>query len=154
MKLMDILDRKAIIPDLKETNKEEIIREMVSKLVAMGVIKDGEETVRILLERESLGSTGIGEGVAIPHGKSKEVKKIVAVFGRSHEGVDFEALDGELVYLFFLLVAPENSASEHIKALARISRLLKDSNFRKKLKLAKTGEEISEIISEEDKGQQ
>lgn len=153
MKLMDFLDKKAIIPELKKGNKEEVIREMVNKLVALGEIKDGEETVRILMEREKLGSTGIGEGVAIPHGKSKDVKKITAVFAKAKEGVDFEALDGELVYLFFLLVAPESSTSEHIKALARISRLLKDSNFRKKLKMKQTAEEILFAISEEDKRQ-
>lgn len=153
MKLMDFLDKKAIIPELKKGNKEEVIREMVSKLVTMGEIKDGEETVRILMEREKLGSTGIGEGVAIPHGKSKDVKKITAVFAKAKEGIDFEALDGEPVYLFFLLVAPESSTSEHIKALARISRLLKDSNFRKKLKMKQTTEEILSTISEEDKRQ-
>lgn len=153
MKLMDFLDKKAIIPELEKGNKEEVIREMVSKLVTMGEVKDGEETVRILMEREKLGSTGIGEGVAIPHGKSKDVKKITAVFAKAKEGIDFEALDGEPVYLFFLLVAPESSTSEHIKALARISRLLKDSNFRKKLKMKQTTEEILSTISEEDKRQ-
>lgn len=153
MKLMDFLDKKAIIPELKKGNKEEVIREMVNKLAASGEIKDGDETVRILMEREKLGSTGIGEGVAIPHGKSKDVKKITAVFAKAKEGIDFEALDGEPVYLFFLLVAPESSTSEHIKALARISRLLKDSNFRKKLKMKQTIEEILSAISEEDKRQ-
>ncbi|MEW6088262.1 MAG: PTS sugar transporter subunit IIA [bacterium] len=153
MKLMDFLDKRAIIPVLEKRNKEEVVREMVDKLVALGEIKDSEETVRILLEREKLGSTGIGEGVAIPHGKSKDVKKIAAVFAKAKEGVDFEALDGEPVYLFFLLVAPESSTSEHIKALARISRLLKDSNFRKKLKMKQSAEEILSAISEEDKRQ-
>lgn len=153
MKLMDFLDERTIIPELKKGNKEEAIGEMVNKLVALGEIKDGEETVKILMEREKLGSTGIGEGVAIPHGKSRDVKKITAVFAKSKEGIDFEALDGEPVYLFFLLVAPESSTSEHIKALARISRLLKDSNFRKKLRIKQTAEEILSAISEEDKRQ-
>ncbi len=153
MKLMDFLDKRAIIPELGKGNKQEVIREMVNKLVALGEITDGEETVKILMEREKLGSTGIGEGVAIPHGKSKDVKKITAIFAKAKEGIDFEALDGEPVYLFFLLVAPESSTSEHIKALARISRLLKDSNFRKKLKMKQTVEDILSAISEEDKRQ-
>ncbi|MDH4267535.1 MAG: PTS sugar transporter subunit IIA, partial [Deltaproteobacteria bacterium] len=106
--------------------------------------------MEILLERESLGSTGIGEGVAIPHGKSKEVKRLLASFGRSLAGMDFQAMDGKPTHLFFLLVAPENSAGIHLKALARISRLMKDNVFRKRLMEVNSGEEIYSLFSAED----
>ncbi|NQS89303.1 PTS sugar transporter subunit IIA, partial [Patescibacteria group bacterium] len=113
-----------------------------------------DNIVKILLQREALGSTGIGNGIAIPHGKSDKVKKLVAAFGISKQGVDFESLDGEPVYIFFLLVAPIDSAGPHLKALARISRLLKDKSFRNTLKAAKTKEELVEIITKEDQRRQ
>jgi PTS system nitrogen regulatory IIA component len=102
------------------------------------------------LDREKLGSTGIGDGIAIPHGKIRDLGGVVASFGRSREGVDFESIDQKPTHLFFLLVAPENSAGMHLKALARISRLLKDPNFRKKLMGAGDKDELFQIISEED----
>ena len=102
------------------------------------------------MEREKLGSTGIGQGVAIPHGKSDSVESLVAALGVSKRGVDFESLDGEPVNLIFLLVAPPDSAGQHLKALARISRLLKDKFFRQALREAKSLEEIQRIIKEED----
>jgi nitrogen PTS system EIIA component len=107
-----------------------------------------DRTVEILLERESLGSTGIGEGMAIPHGRSKEVKKILASFGRSLPGLDFQSLDGKPTHLFFLLIAPENSAGIHLKALAQISRLMKDQAFRKRLMEANSPDEVYSIFSE------
>jgi PTS system nitrogen regulatory IIA component len=106
--------------------------------------------VEVLLDREKLGSTGIGDGIAIPHGKIKDLGGVVASFGRSPEGVDFESLDQKPAHLFFLLVAPENSAGVHLKALARISRLLKHPSFRKRLMEAENEEELFQIISEED----
>jgi PTS system nitrogen regulatory IIA component len=111
---------------------------------------DENRLMEILLERESLGSTGIGEGVAIPHGKSKDVKRLLASFGRSLAGMDFQAMDGKPTHLFFLLVAPENSAGTHLKALARISRLMKDNVFRKRLMKVSSGEEIYSLFSAED----
>ncbi len=148
MKVLDILEKQAILPELSSQTKEGVLRELVRAL-AQGEKKVNEDrVVEILLERESLGSTGIGEGVAIPHGKSKEVKKILAAFGRSRPGLDFQSLDGKLTHLFFLLIAPENSAGMHLKALAQISRLMKDPAFRKRLMEARSGEEMLRIFSE------
>ena len=102
------------------------------------------------MAREVLGSTGIGQGVGIPHGKSENIKNLVAAFGLSKEGVDFESLDGEAAHIFFLLLAPEDSAGPHLKALARISRLLKDRYVRGALKNAKSEKDIIKIINDED----
>jgi len=102
------------------------------------------------LAREALGSTGIGQGIGIPHAKSQYVKTLVAAFGLSKEGIDFESLDGEPTHIFFLLLAPEDSAGPHLKALARISRLLKDKYVRDMLKNAKDEKDIVRIITDED----
>ena len=152
MKIMDFLNEKAICVDLEAGDKEGVIRELVHYLVKAGQIKssDEEKLVPILLAREALGSTGIGQGVGIPHGKSNAVKQLVGAFGLSRKGVDFDSLDGELVNIFFLLVAPEDSAGPHLKALAKISRLLKDRFFREGLKEAKAAKEVVRIIQQED----
>ena len=120
--------------------------------MASGSIKerDVNKIVQTLLKRESLGSTGIGQGVAIPHGKSDAVTRLVGAFGVSHGGVNFDSLYGEPAHLFFLLVAPEDSAGPHLKALARISRLLKDKHFRDSLRTAKDEKTLITIIHEED----
>jgi len=150
MKILDILDKRLILPQLTSKTKEGVLRELVHVLSQVEKQVNEDRTVEILLERESLGSTGIGEGVAIPHGKSKEVKKILASFGRSLPGLDFQSLDGKPAHLFFLLIAPENSAGMHLKALAQISRLMKDQAFRKRLMEAKSADEIYSIFSEGD----
>ncbi len=149
---MGFLDERAVTADLKAQKKEDIIEELVRLLVHAGAIKDRDVSrlVQILLRRESLGSTGIGQGVAIPHGKTDCVAKLVAAFGVSHTGVNFDSLDGEPAYLFFLLVAPEDSAGPHLKALARISRLLKDKHFRDSLRVAKDDRTLIKIIRDED----
>lgn len=148
---MDFLNRKAIIADLKSTEKEGVIRELVESLVAAGLIKTKkEDIVKTLLAREALGSTGIGQGIGIPHGKSSNIKSLVAAFGLSKNGIDFESLDGEPAHIFFLLLAPEDSAGPHLKALARISRLLKDKYIRELLKKAESDKDIVKIISDED----
>jgi len=139
-----------IIPQLTSTSKEGILRELVRVLTRVEKQIDEERMMETLLERESLGSTGIGEGVAIPHGKSKDVQKLLASFGRSLPGMDFQSMDGKPTHLFFLLVAPENSAGIHLKALAKISRLMKDQSFRKRLMEAKSAEEIYALFSEGD----
>jgi PTS system nitrogen regulatory IIA component len=130
MKILDILDKQMIIPQLASTSKEGVLRELIRAIAHVEKQVDENRLMEILLERESLGSTGIGEGVAIPYGKSKDVKRLLASFGRSLAGMDFQAMDGKPTHLFFLLVAPENSAGTHLKALARISRLMKDNVFR------------------------
>lgn len=150
MKILDILDKQMIIPQLASTSKEGVLRELIRAIAHVEKQVDENRLMEILLERESLGSTGIGEGVAIPHGKSKDVKRLLASFGRSLAGMDFQAMDGKPTHLFFLLVAPENSAGTHLKALARISRLMKDNVFRKRLMGVSSGEEIYSLFSAED----
>ncbi len=150
MKILDILDKRLIIPQLTSTTKEGVLQEMVHVLAQNETQVDEKRMLEILLERESLGSTGIGDGVAIPHGKSKDVKKLMAAFGRSVPGMDFQSMDGRPTHLFFLLVAPENSAGVHLKALARISRLMKEVAFRKRLMEAKTADDIYVLFSEGD----
>lgn len=150
MKILDILDKRSIIPQLASRNKEGVLRELVHVLSLLDKQVNEDRTMDILLERENLGSTGIGEGVAIPHGKSKDAKKILASFGKSQRGLDFQSLDGRPTHLFFLLIAPENSAGMHLKALAQISRLMKDQAFRKRLMEANSADEIYSIFSEGD----
>lgn len=154
MNIMDFLNERAISADLKSKDKKEVVEELTGLLVKAGEIKNKENIVKVLLEREALGSTGIGHGIAIPHGKSDKVKKLVAAFGISKQGIDFESLDGEPAYIFFLLVAPLDSAGPHLKALARISRLLKDKFFRNTLRSAQSKEEIVKIIKREDERRQ
>jgi PTS system nitrogen regulatory IIA component len=150
MKITDFLDRKAIKVGLQATEKEDALKELVDVLATVKEIGDKKSIVRALVERESLGSTGIGQGIAIPHGKTDRVKELVAVLGISQKGVNFEALDGESVYIFFLLVAPKDSAGPHLKALAQISRLLRDSYFCELLKRCHTADEVHELIRREE----
>ncbi|OGW82795.1 MAG: PTS fructose transporter subunit IIA [Omnitrophica bacterium RIFCSPLOWO2_01_FULL_45_10] len=150
MKIMDFLNKKAVIANLRSTDKEGVIKELVESLVKAAEIKNREEMMKAILAREALGSTGIGQGIGIPHAKSPNVKELVAAFGLSQKGVNFDSLDGEAVYIFFLLIAPEESAGPHLKALARISRMLKDKYFREQLKKSKDEREILRIIQEED----
>ena len=152
MQMMEFLHERAVSCGLKAHDKEGIIRELVGLLVQAGSVKekDSNRLTQILLEREALGSTGIGHGVAIPHGKSNCVSRLVSAFGVSRHGMSFDSLDGESVHIFFLLVAPEDSAGPHLKALARISRLLKDKHFREGLKGAKDEKVLVKMIREED----
>ena len=150
MKIMDFLNKKAVTAGLKAADKEGVIRELVELLAKAADIRNREELVRALLTRESLGSTGIGQGIGIPHAKSAGVKDLVAAFGVSQKGINFDSLDGEPVYIFFLLIAPEESAGPHLKALARISRMLKDKYFREMLMKAKDEKEILRVIQDED----
>ena len=150
MKITDILDKDSIIEKLTSRDKKGVLEELVSVLVDRGKLADKEKTVQVLLERERLGSTGIGDGIAIPHGKMKEIHNIMCSFGRKKEGVDFQSLDEKPSRLFFLLLAPEDSAGEHLQALARLSRILKEAPFRKRLLKASSREEIYRLIAEED----
>jgi fructose-specific phosphotransferase system IIA component len=152
MKITDFLSAKAIVTDLKSTKKEDVMKELVDALIESGEVEKDKrpKLIDALMSRESLGSTAIGQGVAIPHAKSEYVKELVAAFGLSKKGVDFDSLDGEMVYIFFLLLAPQDSAGPHLKALARISRLLKDRYFRDNLRAASDGNAVIKIISQED----
>ncbi len=151
MRIIDILDPRMIISELSSTTKEGVLRELVRAIARVEKKINEDRLLEILLERESLGSTGIGDGVAIPHGKSNEVDRLIASFGRSLPGINFDALDGKPTHLFFLMVAPENSAGIHLQALAKISRLMKDHLFRKRLLEVNSAEELYTLFSEEDK---
>lgn len=152
MQIMDFLSKKAIITDIKSTKKEDVIRELVDALINAGEIekRHRNKLIEALMNRESLGSTAIGQGIAIPHSKSDCVSKLIASFGITKKGVDFDSLDGELAYIFFLLVAPQDSAGPHLKALARISRLLKDKYFRDTLRSCADDKSVIKVITQED----
>jgi len=150
MKITDILHADSIIGELTSRDKKGVLEELVSILVEHGRLTNKEKPIQVLLERERLGSTGIGDGIAIPHGKLKEIKSIICSFGRTREGIDFQSIDEKPSHLFFLLFAPEESAGEHLQALARLSRILKDGRLRKRLMEAASEEEIYRLIAEED----
>jgi len=150
MKITSSLSEDSLIPELKSKNKNDVVRELAEAVSHAEPSIGVTELVQILLEREKLGSTGIGSGVAIPHGKIPNLDHIVAAFGRSKPGIDFDSQDGEPAHLFFVLVAPENTAGLHLKALAKLSRLLKDPHFRDKLMAATDAKAIYAQISEED----
>ena len=149
MKILDVLQKKAIIADLVSKDKKGILEELSEPVAQIAGI-NSEDCVRVLLERERLGSTGIGEGIGIPHGKMKSLDKLVLGFGLSKTGVDFESLDGRPTHIFFLLITPENSTGLHLKLLARISRILKNESFREKLLSAVGQDGIYTIIKAED----
>ena len=152
MKISDFLTPKAVSAELKSTTKEKIIEELVGLLIGSGAFdkKYKNKVMEVLMAREALGSTAIGQGIAIPHGKCDCVKKIVGCLGVSKKGINFDSLDGEPAHIFFLIVAPVDSAGPHLKALARISRLLKDKYVRDSLKMAKDEKAILRIIQQED----
>ena len=151
MTLLDILSPESTVVGLESTTKEEIIGELVDMLKVGDSITDREKVLQAVLDREKIMSTGIGDGIAIPHGKSDSVIHLTAALGTHKRGVDFEALDGEPAYVFFLLVSPANVSGPHIKALARISRLLKNDAFKKQLVEATSAEEILAAIETEEK---
>ena len=150
MKLSELIEEVNIIPELKAKDKTGVLEELADTIVNHEPLLDKSALVKVLLERERLGSTGIGDGVAIPHGKFHGISHPIISFGRSRKGLDFESMDGEPAYLFFLLVAPENSASIHLKALAKIARILKNRTFRRVLLEAPTREELYQTIIQND----
>ena len=150
MKIMDILVRDAVILDVESGAKEDLLAEMARALAKSVPALDSERLLTVLLEREALQSTGIGEGVAIPHGKIAGLEKLVASFGRCRAGLDFDSIDGQPTQLFFLLVVPEHSGGAHLKALARISRFFRDSDFREQLVGAESLDDILAAIEAED----
>jgi nitrogen PTS system EIIA component len=150
MKITDILSPDMVVADLKGATKPDVLNELAKALSAKYTEIKLADLTAVLAERERLGSTAIGDGIAIPHGKLRGVTKIIGAFGRHAQGVDFDSLDGEPSQIFFVLVAPEDSASLHLKALARVSRLLKEASFRSHLLAAKDGPELYSLIKEED----
>ncbi|MFZ1202426.1 MAG: PTS sugar transporter subunit IIA [Desulfobacterales bacterium] len=149
MKILDVLPKDAILADLKAQDKKGILEELVEPISQLKDV-NREELVRVLMERERLGSTGIGSGIGIPHGKLKDLDELVLGFGLSRKGVDFESMDNRPTHIFFLLVTPENSTGLHLKLLARISKILKHDPFRERLMTATDRDEIYAIIKEED----
>jgi len=150
MKIMDILVKDAVILNLGVRTKRDVLREMAAALAKVEPQIEADRLLEVLLEREALQSTGIGEGVAIPHGKLPGLDRLVASFARSPEGVEFESIDGQPTYHFFLLVVPEHSGGQYLKALARISRFFRDAAFRQRLSDAETLQEVIRAIEEED----
>jgi PTS system nitrogen regulatory IIA component len=150
MKIEDILAQDLVLSDLTARSKTDVLIELATAVARRHPELDRERLVQALEDRERLNSTALGEGVAIPHGKLSGIKRVFAAFARSKQGVDFHSLDGEPTHLFFLLVAPEDSAGAHLKALARISRLLKDESFRTRLMQAPDAAALFETIRQED----
>jgi len=150
VKITDFLSAEGIIPDLAARDKETVLNQLAEKFATVHGMPDGHRVLEVLKEREKISTTAIGEGVAIPHGKLGAVERVRAVFARSRAGVDFASLDGAPTYLFFALIGPEDGAADHLKAMARISRLLKDAAFRERLLKGKSGQELFEIITAED----
>ena len=152
MKIMDFLAPKAVSTTLTSANKKDVVEELLGLLINAGAVekKHKSKVLEVLMAREALGSTAIGQGIAIPHGKTDKVSRLVAVLGISKHGVNFDALDGEPVYIFFLLVAPKETAGPHLKALAQISRLLRDSYFCELIRKCKTEQEVFNLIKTEE----
>jgi len=150
VKITDFLSVQTVVLSLASREKNAVLQELSEGLVAHYRNLDQQKVLDVLLERERISTTAIGEGVAIPHGKLPNVDRVLGVFARSLEGVDFASLDGAPTHLFFVLIAPENAAADHLKALARISRLLKDEAFRRRLLAGKDSQELYTLITEED----
>lgn len=150
MKLTDLLEKNLVLTDLKGQNKKDVLNEFASLLYEQKKISDQSEFLEVILAREALGSTGIGEGIAIPHGRLKNLDRLVLAFGLSLKGIDFDATDGKLVHIFFVLIVPEDAPVDHLKSLARISKILKNRSFRERLLKAQTREELYDQIREED----
>jgi PTS system nitrogen regulatory IIA component len=149
MKIVEFLRPEAVIASLAGQTGQAVLSELCRPLVAAHKV-DPQKLLETLLDREKLGSTGIGEGVAIPHGKVPGLPGLLATFGRSEAGIDFRAIDGRPTHLFFTLFAPENSAGTHLKALARISRIFKTAAFREAILRARGADEIYRLLELED----
>ena len=150
MRIIELVERELIVPALTAKDKAGVIRELAGYLAAHYQVIDADRLNSVLVNRESLASTAIGEGVAIPHAKLPDLPRIVSCIGRASQGVDFDSVDGEPTYLFFVMVAPENSTGMHLKALARISRVFRDGAFRQQLLRAGGADEMYDTILSED----
>jgi PTS system nitrogen regulatory IIA component len=150
MKIIDLLAPNCILPDLQATNKKEVLEELAKTLTPGPDDIQLQTVMEVLQDRERLGSTGIGDNIAIPHGKLPKLSRLMLCFGRSLKGVDFDSMDGKPSHIFFMLLAPVNSAGLHLKALAKISRMLMSQPFRENLLKAQGSEEIYRLIAERD----
>lgn len=150
LKISDFLRSKAIVMEIKAKDKIEVLNELVEHMVSHKLVKNGEEFVKALAKRENLESTGIGDGIAIPHARTNAVQDLVLAFARSPHGVDFSSIDGKPSYLIFLIASPENKKSEYIMALAKLSRLLRKQTVREKLRNAKSPDEVLTVIKQNE----
>jgi PTS system nitrogen regulatory IIA component len=150
MQISSFINPDLIIPELRSRDKEGVIVELAENIAGVFSHLSRADLVAVLREREKLGSTGIGEGFAIPHGKLRDIDRIIISFGRSRLGIPFDSMDGKPAHYFFVLVAPENSAGDHLKALAKISRFIKNSAFREELARAGDRETLEQLIREQD----
>jgi nitrogen PTS system EIIA component len=150
MQMDQILKIGFLNENMLAKTKTEALEELVNALIKGGLKLNCAKVIEVLQQREKLGSTGIGDGLAIPHGKISSLDEIVVAFGRSKKGVDFDSLDGKPVHIFFLLLAPENSVGQHLKALARISKMLKKANFRQKLIETDSKSDLYKLIIEQN----
>ncbi len=152
MKLADFVVKEAILPDIQSTKKEDVIREIVLSLINAQKVNhnDVEDIMAALIKREQLGSTGIGKGVAVPHTKHESITSLVGTVARSKKGIDFDSLDGEPAYIFFLLLSPNESAGTHLAALEQISTVIRNNDFRRFMMNAPGKAEMIEIIKEMD----
>ncbi len=150
MRLEQMFKREFLVESLSSNSKKDVLTELINVMIRNGLKIDQSKAIDILQQREKLGSTGIGDGVAIPHGKVSDLQELVVAFGRSKRGIDFDSIDGRPVHLFFLLLAPENSTGQHLKALAKISKMLKTPNFRKLLLDAESTSDLYKAIVEQD----
>lgn len=151
MRITDVLDPEAVIPSLEARDKVAVLEEIVTRVSSHYGFEDSQRLLEVIRARERICSTAIGEGVAIPHGKLPGLNRLFVAFARSPEGVDFDAQDGAPTHIFFLLVAPEGSTSEHLNALARVSRLVKDAALRERLMRVETPEEVVSLIEEKER---
>lgn len=146
MSLTDLIAPNAIIPTLKVTGKKQAIQELAAQAAQL-TGHNASTIAGILLQREALGSTGVGSGIAIPHGKLPKLEKLFGMFARLERPIDFEALDGQPVDLVFLLLAPETAGADHLKALARIARLLRDPDVAQKLRAAQDADALYAVLA-------
>ena len=150
MRVVDFLQPECVVANLEATTKPAVLAELSQRLARTAPGVDAEILRHVLEERELLASTAIGDGIAIPHGKLDSVGHLVGALGRSIEGIEFESIDGKPTHLVFMLVAPASSTGVHLKALARLSRLFRDPDFRQRLLSAPSGEAMYQVIAEED----
>jgi PTS system nitrogen regulatory IIA component len=150
MKVIDFLKLPAIIAELRATTKAGALAELATHMAGLEPGVEAEQLRRVLEERELLASTAIGDGIAIPHGKLDSIGQLAGVLGRSKAGLEFDSIDGRPTHLVFMLVAPVSSTGVHLKALARLSRLFRDADFRKRLLAAPTREDMYQVIFDED----
>jgi len=150
MRMSDFVVREAIIPELKATSKDGVIREMVDSLRSAGYFKSSEpeDIIKAILKREQLGSTGIGRGVAIPHTKHNSVDRLIGTVAISKTGIPFDSVDGEPVFVLFLLISPQDRPGDHLRALENVARSMRDDGFVRSLKLATTRDAIWELLNE------